>query len=216
MRVICTKMCVYGGRRYRVGEWMPTPQDGIVPPHFSYTPKTLSKNWVEGSPGGPLPTNHSGRVLLVADAPSLDEWTGRAQEFEGVPVAAVNRAGIRWPANINFWLTVHPIYFAAWTKKRRDVGLYSDNITYISKACVYNPDSVIVVRDADSGGSSSLFAVKILFRMGFEHIDTRGLELDGKYKQFRVDWERYAEAGTPGTISAPGGFIKELFSCQVK
>lgn len=183
VKIVCKTLGVWGK------VWKPGDVS-VVPPDNRF-PKSIFQFNHPKHPDGPADTPlpiRQGCINLLGDGPSLKDVVSDPSLVKG-PVAAVNRAGVKWPGRLDFWLTLHPQFMALWRKQRRDAGHQLANINYVVSRVIYNPE-VIVFPDPGCGGSSTLYAVDALTAMGFEHIHMTGVDLSGGYEVFRPSWHR--------------------------
>jgi hypothetical protein len=184
IRIICTNECVFNGKIRKPGELLSVPPTGNFPKSkFKYKPHP---NHPDGPDESPLPTG-SGFVTILGDGPSLQKAIDN-----GVPgvVAAVNKAGIKYPGKIDYWLSLHPYYLALWRHRRKQAGFDVKDIKFISPRIVYNPP-IFRCPDQKSGGSSGLYAVQTLEQIGFDSVQLIGIDLCGGYEIFRPMWKDY-------------------------
>lgn len=171
----CTYDTPVNGKLYRVGDraWF-----GGEPP-----------KWFEPV-GGPvefdqLPMVPGGSVTLLADGPK-----GRDYRVSPYPVAAVNRAGVRYRGALTYWVTLHPCHFMTWIRQRQAMDRSVDGVRFISHERIREP-RVALFTDAPVQGSSSLLAFMALEAMGYDHIHLVGVDLSGPYQIFREAWNSH-------------------------
>lgn len=121
-------------------------------------------------------------------------------------ILAINDAGVVYPHDINFWVTLHPDKLPGWTGRRVENG-YSEPQKFVihrelrpreAKSIFYPPAS-FVIYNADWGGSSGLFATRFALDAGYEHIVLCGVPMQPEGNHFFTSepWreaERYHKA----------------------
>lgn len=196
LKIKCIKKCFYKGKIFSPGKETSISSDGIFPEKcFNYKGKIPSKIKLPSA---------SGSVTLLGDGPSL-----KYADLINTPVAAVNCAGVKHLGKLDYWISLHPEFFALWRNRRRKAGRNVNDVQFISHRVPINPE---VIRSPDylsSGGGSGLYALETLVKMGFNHVHLIGIDLTDEYEVFRGSWK-------PGNfnikITSHSGFLKELFS----
>ena len=201
LKIICTKKCIYKGRVYKPGRETTINPDGVFPEKcFVYKntpPVRLS-----------LPKCH-GSVTLLGDGPTLQYAIDNPGLIK-TPVAAINKAGVRYPGKMDYWLSLHAEYFALWRNRRKKAGFDIEGIKFIGHRVPAKPEVIRSTNHLKAGGGSALYAVQTLELMGFDRIHVIGVDLIGeKYEIFRPSFK---VDDYKIKITAHSGFLKRLFS----
>jgi len=195
LQIKCIKKCFYKNRIFYPDEKTHIDPSGIVPKDFIYIGRTPVKlNLPE----------EDGSVTLLGDGPSLQYAD---PHLINTPVAAVNRAGVKWSGKLDYWFSLHPQFFALWKNRRRKAGRNVKDIKFISDKLPLNPETIRSPDYLRSGGGSGLYAVETLILMGFNHIHIIGIDLTDEYEMFRDSWKPFKIK-----ITSHPGFLKDLFA----
>lgn len=176
--LVCYKNCEWNGKEYRVGDKINRiGKHQSIPDGFRYPRGGVVVN--------PIKKANGGSITLLASGPSGKGF------IEKEEVAVVNMAGVQYPHEIKYWLTLHPEYLGKYINKRKKNNYSCDGIMYISDRKIRKP----ILTNISSnwyGGSSSLYALDVLTKIGYQHIHLVGVDLSGAYESFRYVWEEYS------------------------
>lgn len=176
--LICYKDCDWNGRLFKKGDKIKRiAKNQQIPDGFKYPNGEVTTH--------PIKKVNGGSITLLASGPSGKGFS------EKEDIAVVNEEGVHYPHEIKYWITLHPEYLGRCINKRKKNSLPCDDITYISDTKVRNPILTHIKSDW-YGGSSSLYALDVLTKIGYTHIHLVGVDLSGPYEAFRYVWEEYA------------------------
>lgn len=162
------------------------------------------------------------RCLVLGGSAALWQDVEAAKalgSFDGV--VACNDAGTDWKGNLEAWVTLHPLKFPAWQKKRAARG-YPTAKVHFSHEDHDGVDRVEHYRwpEMKTSGSSGLYAVKIALELGFDRIVLCGIPLtkeahyfDSKaWKQadtFKAAWLAVMNVHLIGRVKSFSGWTAE-------
>lgn len=154
------------------------------------------------------------RLLVLGAAPCME------RDIEGIDlsaydVAAVNRAGLRFPGVMSWWATYHPTDMLTenWTGERKAKGWpmdFSIVLHHGNRRVDRLGFPVVQFAGPHPTGSSALLAV--LFGLRHERYDAvlvAGVPLDGPYEVFRTGWI-VAKHALAGRVFGLSGWTKQF------
>ena len=155
-------------------------------------------------------------VVLIGDGPSSEIIYKKPGFTIGKSVCVINRAGLKWRHEADFWCSFHSHKMLQWYLRRQDMGLpdvypvlfnknYEMEVARVPFYYVdYNREEI------REGGSSSYFACEVLLRIGYQHVHLFGVDLNGpKYQHFRGQWKELQ--GKPLTFYGDQWFHEQDF-----
>ncbi len=161
-------------------------------------------------------------ALVIGDANSIDADTAAAFKlFTPDVICATNNMGIRWPARLDYWCTLHPEPCKDWVgiveamRQRRAAGRNRPQVWGHKVA------PGIDRRTDDWNGSTGLLCAKVMREEGFERIVLAGVPLSaegGHYydkrvwtqaNRYHIGWTRHLAEIAP-YVRSLGGWTREL------
>lgn len=117
-------------------------------------------------------------ALVLGGAASLwDDLSAARKLLTPDAVAVVNKTGIIYPHDIDYWCSYHPDQLEVWIDQRRKNKLPDAKQLWIGSQNRYG-DRIGAKLLPQMGGSSGLLAVNVLLQEGFTHIVLAGVPMD--------------------------------------
>ena len=136
-------------------------------------------------------------VVLIGDGPSSEIIYKKPGFTIGKSVCLINRAGLKWKHEADFWCSFHSVMMYDWLQER-EIKL---KLPYVYPV-LFNKNYELEVSGTpfyyvdyqregiQSGGSSSYFACEMLLKIGYKHVHLFGVDLTPpKYRLFRGQWK---------------------------
>lgn len=134
-------------------------------------------------------------AIIIGDGPSQSKMYKKPGFAKNKSVCLVNRPGLRWRHEADYWISFHSMKMREWIRRRECMGLPMENLLPIifrkqhDMMDLYHYFVNYEMEGIESGGSSSLFAAQILLKIGYEKLHIFGVELSiPKYDCHRQYW----------------------------
>lgn len=139
-------------------------------------------------------------ALVIANGPTMDSDLETIGHHD-MPVMVINRSGITYPGEIDYWCTYHPEHMGPerWQEQRAHNGGNTD----------YQVVGRLDVEKIVPSGSSTLLGV-VYALTRYDRVIVAGAPLTGPYRYYRGAWESRHDR-LKGRVFGVSGWIKQTF-----
>lgn len=156
------------------------------------------------------------RLLVLGSAPCMEQDIS-GLDLKAYDVAAVNRAGVRFPGPVRWWVTYHPqtMVDERWMARRSELGWNMDFSIVLHQRHRWAEK---LAREAGipmehftgpgrTGSSTLLAALFGLQAQGYDAVLVAGAPLEGAYEGFQGGWTE-AKHILAGRVFSMSGWTK--------